>query len=79
VIAFGDDSLEFFGIAQPAAVVVLTTGFVWSVVIGVSLVRTNARGSLRALAAAAPLALTLVAVLMVWLSWYAAGGVVDLT
>jgi high-affinity iron transporter len=79
VIAFGDDSLEFFGIAQPAAVVLLTAGFVWSVVIGVSLVRTNARGSLRALAAAAPLALTLVAVLMVWLSWYAAGGVVDLT
>lgn len=79
VIAFGDDSLEFFGIAQPAAVILLTAGFVWSVVIGVSLVRTNARGSLRALAAAAPLAVTLVTVLMVWLSWYAAGGVVDLT
>jgi high-affinity iron transporter len=79
VIAFGDDSLEFFGIAQPAAVVLLTIGFVWSVVIGVALVRANARSGRRALAAATPLAVTLVSILMVWLSWYAAGGVVDLT
>jgi high-affinity iron transporter len=79
LIAFGDDSLEFFGIAQPAAVVLLATGFVWSVVVGVSIVRSQARGGLRAIATAAPLAVILVSVLMVWLSWYASGGVVDVT
>jgi high-affinity iron transporter len=79
VIAFGDDSLEFFGIAQPAAVILLTIGFVWSVVLGVSIVRSRVGGGLRALAAATPLAVTLVTVLVVWLSWYASGAVVDLT
>jgi high-affinity iron transporter len=79
VIAFGDDSLEFFGIAQAAAVILLTVGFVWSVVLGVSIVRNHAGGGLRALATAAPLAATLVTVLILWLSWYASGTVVDLT
>ncbi len=79
LIAFGDDSLEFFGIAQPAAIVLLTLGFVWSVVVGVSIVRNQARGGLRAIAAAAPLAVVLVSVLMVWLTWYASGGVIDVT
>jgi Iron permease FTR1 family/4Fe-4S binding domain len=79
VIAFGDDSLEFLGIVPPAAIVLLAIGFVWSVVLGVSIVRNQARGGLRALAATAPLAATLVTVLMVWLSWYASGVVVDLT
>lgn len=79
VIAFGDDSLGFFGIAQPAAIVLLAIGFLWSVVLGVSIVRRHAGTGLRALATAAPLAIALVAVLMVWLSWYAAGGVVDVT
>lgn len=79
VIAFGDDSLEFFGIAQPAAIVLLAVGFVWSVVLGVSIVRNHSRDSLHAIAGAIPLAATLATVLMVWLSWYAAGGVVDLT
>lgn len=79
VIAFGDDSLEFLGIVQPAAIVLLAVGFIWSVVLSVPIVRNQAGGGLRALAAATPLAATLVGVLMVWLSWYAAGGVVDLT
>ncbi len=79
VIAFGDDSLAFFGIAQPAAVVLLTVGFVWSIVIGVSIVRNHAHSGLRAIAAAAPLAVALVTVLMLWLSWYASGVVVDVT
>jgi hypothetical protein len=79
LIAFGDDSLEFFGIAQPAAVVLLTIGFVWSVVVGVSIVRNQARGGLRMIATATPLAIILVSVLMVWLSWYASGAVVDVT
>lgn len=79
LIAFGDDSLEFFGIAQPAAVVLLAAGFVWSVVVGVSIVRNHVRGGLRTIATAVPLAIVLVSVLMVWLSWYAAGGVIDVT
>jgi len=79
LIAFGDDSLEFFGIAQPAAIVLLAGGFVWSIVVGASIVRNHASGGLRAIATAAPLAIILVSVLMVWLSWYASGAVVDVT
>lgn len=71
LIAFGDDSLEFFGIVRPAAIALLAVGFLWSAVLGVSIVRNQARGGRRALAAATPLAATLVAVLAVWLSWYA--------
>lgn len=79
VIAFGDDSLEFLGIVQPVAIVLLGIGFVWSVVLGVSILRNQLGAGLRALTAAAPLALALLGVLMVWLSWYASGTVIDLT
>jgi FTR1 family protein len=79
LIAFGDDSLEFLGVVQPAAIALLAIGFVWSVVLGVSIVRNQLGASLRALAAAAPLGVALLGVLMVWLSWYASGTVVDLT
>lgn len=79
VITFGDDALEFFGIIQPAAALLLTVGFVWSVVLGVSILRSQSRSPLRALSSAVPLGTMLVAVLFVWLQWYAAGVVIDLT
>lgn len=81
VIAFGDDALEFLGIAQQAASVLLTLGFVWSVVLAVSILRNESRGrrSLRAVAAAVPVAAVLLGVLFVWLRWYASGTVVDVT
>ena len=79
LIAFGDDALEFFGIIQPAASVLLTVGFAWSVVLAVSILRNQTRSQLRAIASGAPLGVTLVAVLFVWLQWYASGTVIDLT
>ena len=79
VIAFGDDALEFLGIVQPAAAILLTLGFVWSVVLGVSILRHQSRSQMRAVAAGIPLGLVLVAVLFVWLQWYASGVVIDLT
>ena len=79
VIAFGDDALEFLGIAQPAAALLLALGFVWSVVLAVSILRNQSRTPLRAAAAAVPLGLILVTTLFVWLGWYASGAVVDVT
>jgi len=79
LIAFGDDAFEFFDIIQPAAAVLLTIGFVWSVVLTTAIVRRQSRTPLRALAAGMPLALSLVGVLFVWLHWYATGTVVDVT
>lgn len=81
VIAFGDDALELLGIAQPAAALLLTVGFVWSVVLGVSILRNESRGrgALRAVAGAVPVGLVLVTVLFVWLQWYASGAVIDVT
>ncbi len=79
IIAMGDDALEFLKILQPAAVLLLTVGFVWSVALAVSILRNHSRTPLRAVAAAVPLGLLLVSVLFVWLHWYAAGVVVDLT
>ncbi len=81
VIAFGDDALEFLGIIQPAAALLLAVGFVWSVVLGVSILRNESRGrsGLRAIAGALPLAIVLVSVLFVWLRWYASGVVIDVT
>ncbi len=79
VIAFGDDALEFLHVVQPAAAVLLTVGFVWSVVLATSILRNQSRTPLRAVAAAVPVGLVLVSVLFVWLHWYAAGTVVDLT
>jgi len=66
-------------ITQPAAAVLLTLGFVWSVVLTTAIVRKQSRTPLRALAAGTPVALALVSVLFVWLHWYATGTVVDLT
>jgi len=79
LIAFGDDAFEFLNITQQAAGVLLTIGFVWSVVLTSAIVRRQSRTPLRALAAATPLALVLVSVLFVWLHWYASGTVVDVT
>ncbi|MBI4336878.1 MAG: FTR1 family protein [Chloroflexi bacterium] len=79
VIAFGDDALEFFGIVQPAAAVLLAIGFIWSVILGVSILRNQSRGPLRAIASGVPLGLTLVTILFIWLQWYASGTVIDLT
>jgi high-affinity iron transporter len=79
LIAFGDDSFEFLRHTQPAAAVLLTLGFVWSVVLTVAAVRRHSRTPVRALTAAVPLSLALVGVLFVWLHWYAGGTVVDLT
>ncbi len=79
IIAMGDDALEFLKIMQPAAVLLLSVGFVWSVGLAVSILRNHSRSSLRAIAAGVPVTLMLVGVLFVWLHWYAAGVVVDLT
>lgn len=71
VIAFGDDALEFFSIAQPAAAALLALGFVWSVVLTVSVLRNQCRSQGRAIASAIPLGLLLLAILLIWLQWYA--------
>lgn len=47
--------------------------------LAVSILRNQCRSQARALASAAPLGLILVAVLFIWLQWYASGVVVDLT
>ncbi len=79
LIAFGDDALEFLHVVQPAAALLLTVGFVWSIVLIVSILRNQSRTPLRAVAAAVPLGLVLVSVLFIWLHWYAGGVVVDIT
>jgi len=79
VIAFGDDALEFFGVVQPVAAVLLAGGFVWSVVLCVSILRNQSRSPRRAVAAGVPIAVALVTILFVWLGWYASGAVIDLT
>ncbi len=79
VIAFGDDALEFLGVTQPAAAVLLALGFVWSSVLAVSILRNQTRTPIRAVAAALPVGLLLVSVLFVWLQWYASGVVIDVT
>ncbi|MBI4234567.1 MAG: FTR1 family protein [Chloroflexi bacterium] len=79
IIAFGDDALEFFGITQPAASLLLGLGFLWSIILGVSIVRNQCRGKGRALAAAIPAGIALLAILFLWLSWYASGVVIDVT
>lgn len=79
ILTFGADSFEFFGVGQPTASLLLAVGFVWSAVIAVSIVRNACQGRARQLAAAAPVAAALLAVLFLWLSWYASGTVVDLT
>ncbi len=66
-------------IVQPAAALLLTVGFVWSVVLVASIVRNQSRSPRRAVAAAVPLGLVLVSVLFVWLHWYATGVVIDVT
>lgn len=79
ILAFGDDALEFFGITQPVASVLLSLGFLWSVVLAISVVRNQCKGSGRRVAIGIPVGLALVAILFLWLSWYASGTVVDLT
>ena len=79
VIAFGDDALEFFNIIQPAASLLLGLGFVWSAVIAVAIVRNACQNQIRQLASALPVGVALLAILFLWLSWYASGTVVDLT
>ena len=79
VIAFGDDALEFLGIAQQAAAALLTIGFVWSAILAVSILRNQSASGRRALAAALPVGVLLVTVLLAWLQWYASGVVVDVT
>ncbi|MBI2165942.1 MAG: FTR1 family protein [Chloroflexi bacterium] len=79
ILAFGDDALEFFNIVTPAAALLLAVGFVWSVVLAVSILRNQARTASRALLASVPVGATLLLVLFLWLSWYASGTVVDLT
>jgi FTR1 family protein len=79
VISFGDDALEFLHVVQPGAALLLTVGFVWSVVLTVSILRNQSRTPLRAVAASVPVGVVLVSVLFVWLQWYASGTVVDLT
>jgi ferredoxin len=71
LIAFGDDTLEFLRIVQPAAVVLLTVGFVWSVALSASILLRVSRTPARAAAAAVPLALPLLCTLALWLHWYA--------
>lgn len=79
LIAFGDDALEFLHVTQPAAALLLTIGSVWSIVLTTSIVRTQSRSPLRAVAAAVPIGLLLGGVLFLWLHWYASGTVVDVT
>jgi len=79
LIAFGDEALDFLRITQPAAAVLLAIGFAWSAVLAVPLLARGARSAARASVAALPVALALCSVLFLWLHWYAAGTVIDLT
>jgi hypothetical protein len=79
VLTFGDDALEFFDIMVPAAGVLLTVGFAWSALLGVSILRYRAPTTAAALRGALPVGVALTALLFLWLSWYASGTVVDLT
>ncbi|MCL5960478.1 MAG: hypothetical protein M1358_14415, partial [Chloroflexi bacterium] len=79
ILAFGDDALEFFDVAQPVASVLLGLGFLWSVFIAISIVRNQCRSSGRRVAVGIPVGITLLGILFLWLSWYASGTVIDLT
>ncbi len=79
VITFGDDALEFLGITSPAASALLAVGFVWSVVLGVSILRRHIPDVRRGAAAGVVVGVALVALLFLWVSWYSSGTVIDLT
>ena len=79
IITFGDEALEFFGVTEMAASLLLGVGFVWSMLVAVAIVRNACHSQVRRLAAAVPVGIALLGVLFLWLSWYASGTVVDLT
>ncbi len=79
IVTFGDDSLGFLHITQPATALFLGIGFVWSVPLLVSIVKNNCRTPKRAAAAALPLLLILIALLFAWSHWLLSGTVIDVT
>jgi len=79
ILAFGDDALEFFGIVQPAASILLGLGFIWSLVLMISIVRHQCNTKVRRVAVGIPLGVVLLGILFLWLSWYTSGAVVDVT
>lgn len=77
IIAMGDDSLEFFNILVPASIILLGATFIWSMVLAASVTRNHA--GKKAIFAFVPVAFALTGILLLWLSWFASGNVIDLT
>ncbi|KAB2940365.1 MAG: (Fe-S)-binding protein [Candidatus Methanoperedens nitroreducens] len=77
IIAMGDDSLEFFNILVPVSIILLGTTFIWSMILGASITKNNA--GKKAIFAFIPVAFALIGILLLWLSWFASGNVIDLT
>ncbi|NJD78447.1 MAG: 4Fe-4S binding protein [Candidatus Methanoperedens sp.] len=78
IIAMGDDSLEFFNILVPVSIILLGTTFIWSMIVAASITKNHAEGK-KAILAFVPIAFALTGILLIWLSWFASGNVIDLT
>lgn len=79
IITMGDDSLEFFNIVVPGAAVLLGIGFVWSLVLGTSILLHRAPDKRRAMAGFLPVAAGLFVLLLFWATRFLSGQVIDLT
>lgn len=69
-VAFGDDSLAFFGVTRLVGRGLILVCLAWSLLVLVPIVRRAASSPGRALAAATPLAFALVGFAWLWLGWY---------
>lgn len=78
IIAMGDDALEFFNITVPAAGILLSGGFVWSLILAVSIINNHVKGNRFALCFIS-VGTALVGLLFLWVNWFLSGQVIDLT
>ncbi|KJR44310.1 Ferrous iron transport permease EfeU [Desulfosporosinus sp. I2] len=79
IITMGDDSLEFFNIMVPASAVLLGIGFVWSLVLGTSILLHRAPNKMRAIMGLLPVIIVIFLLLLFWSIRFLSGQVIDLT
>lgn len=79
IITMGDDSLEFFNIVVPASAILLGIGFIWSLVLGTSILLHRAPSKKRAIMGLLPVIVALFLLLLFWSIRFLSGQVIDLT
>lgn len=79
ILAMGDDALEFFHVTVPAAGILLGGGFVWSLLLAVSIIKNHVPNNKRFALSLIPIGATLIGLLLLWIHWFLSGQVIDLT